>query len=200
MITFKWASPKKILGLIAPDRLKLIETINESLNNAKERLNSAQESTGLGTKNFYANMMTYIFFLGAFIAFFVVLFVLAQCKSRVKGKLQAKVAQIKAKTLFNGKINAIHVGYIELTIKFQVYVSAMDFTNFRNNYKTLTPQLWPIFYVLVFPWFEVACIFFFKNRLGDPYIQGKIGKMWGNVDPKQGKFALVFRVVQLFRS
>ena len=115
-------------------------------------------------------MMTYIFLLAAFASFFVVLFVLAQCKSRVKGKLQEKVAQIKAQTLFNGKINAIHVGYVEGAIKFQLFVSAMDFTNFRNNYHVLTPQMWPIFYVLVFPLFELACIYFYRNKLGDPYI------------------------------
>jgi hypothetical protein len=112
-----------------------METINSSLNDTKERLSSSEESTGFSTKNFYANMMTYFFLLAAFASFFVVLFVLAQCKSRVKGKLQEKVAQIKAQTLFNGKINAIHVSYVELTIKFQLFVSAMDFTNFRNNYK-----------------------------------------------------------------
>jgi hypothetical protein len=107
---------------------------------------------------------------------------------------------MKAKSMWNGKINAIHVGYIEMTIKFQVFMTAMDFSKFRGNWRAILPQLWPLAYIIVFPFFELACIYFFRNRLNDPAVKGKIGKMWGSADVKKGWIAIVNRQVQLLRS
>ena len=48
-------------------------------------------------------------------------------------------------------------------------------------------------YILVFPFFELACIYFFRDRLSDPAIKSKIGKMWGSADINKGWIAIVYR-------
>ena len=50
-----------------------------------------------------------------------------------------------------------------------------------------------MFYILAFPLVEIACIFYFRERLDDPKVAGKIGKMWAGVDGKKGPLALIFR-------
>ena len=50
-----------------------------------------------------------------------------------------------------------------------------------------------MFYILAFPFVEIACIFYFRERLDDPKVAGKIGKMWAGVDGKKGTLALIFR-------
>ena len=50
-----------------------------------------------------------------------------------------------------------------------------------------------MFYILVFPFVEIACIFFYRDRLDDPKVAGNIGKMWAGVDGKKGKWAMVYR-------
>ena len=195
MITFKLASPKNILGVLFPDF-----KIDEYLKASKERFTGAQESTGFKSKNFYQNMMTYIFIIVLGIGFFVGIFILSQCKSRFKAKITAMKNEMKTKMMWNGKINAVHVGYVEMTIKFQVFVTAMDFSNFKGAWRKILPQLWPLMYILVFPFFELACIYFFRDKLDDPFIKGKIGKMWGSADIKKGWISIVYRQAQLLRS
>jgi hypothetical protein len=82
LITFKIASPDRILKYFFPGF-----SIEEYLKASKERFTSAQESSGFKTKNFYENMMTYIFILLLIIGFFVIIFLLAQCKIRYKERL-----------------------------------------------------------------------------------------------------------------
>ena len=55
-------------------------------------------------------------------------------------------------------------------------------------------------YILVFPFFELACIYYFRDRLSDPAIKGKIGKMWGSAAVAKGPIAIVYRQAQLLRS
>ena len=123
LITFKIASPDKILKYFFPNF-----SLKEYLVDSKERFTSSQESSGFKSKNFYQNMMTYIFILILLLAFFLTVFILAQCKSRFKAELTAMWKEMKASSMWNGKINAIHVGYVEYTIKFHVFMTAMDFS------------------------------------------------------------------------
>ena len=62
------------------------------------------------------------------------------------------------------------------------------------------PQLWPLAYIIGFPFFELACIYLFRNKLNDPDVKSNIGKMWGSPDIKKGWIAIVNRQVQTLRS
>jgi hypothetical protein len=85
-------------------------------------MSGAMESSGLQSTNFVYNNKEYIVLGGGFLAFMVGMVFIIKCKKLVgetlKNKVLAKYKGIKAKFLFNGKIKALTMTYLKMTIEF----------------------------------------------------------------------------------
>lgn len=88
----------------------------------QEKMSGAMESSGLKSSNFLLNNMTFIVAFGMFAGFMIGLILIIKCKHLFKEALreymQAKFTMIKNKFLFNGKIKALTMSYLKLTIAF----------------------------------------------------------------------------------
>ena len=62
-------------------------------------------------------MAVYFFGIAVAILGFLLILVMVQCRTRLRGYLMGFIKEAKTKST-NGKINGIHVSYLEMTIKF----------------------------------------------------------------------------------
>jgi hypothetical protein len=166
----------------------------------KEKLTAAELASGFETKNFYRNMQNFIFAFLIFCVAFLLLYIVAGFKTRLHGTLNAKVEEIKKSAFFNGNIKATHASYLQTTVSFQVYTTTLNFEKFAENWYGILPKIWPLAVIVLYPIWELTCMYYFRDRLDEPEIRSRIGEMYKNVNLNRDRNVILFRPVHLIRQ
>ena len=60
--------------------------------------------------------------------------------------------------------------------------------------------MWPMVIITLYPVWEITCMYYFRDRLDDPFIRSRIGEMYKNVNLQRNRNVVLFRPVHLIRQ